>query len=141
MSVGLRTSSVLLANKRAERHVAGVSAEENSKPASDSNTHVVEQGINPLDLIQMHLQEVRKLGVKRVGIFGSFARKEAHDDSDVDVYVEFDDEQRTYDNFFALHELLETLFGRRVDLVTDKALTETKARLILPTVRYASYDS
>jgi len=27
-----------------------------------------------------------------------------------------------------------------VDLVTDKALTETKARLILPTVRYAAVD-
>jgi len=44
----------------------------------------------------------------------------------------------TYDNFFALHELLEQVFGRRVDLVTDKSLSETKARLILPTVRYAA---
>lgn len=52
------------------------------------------------------------------------------------MFVEF--EMRTYDNFFALHELLENLLGRRVDLVTDKALTETKARLILSTVRYAS---
>ena len=41
-------------------------------------------------------------------------------------------------NFFALHELLEELLDRRVDLVTDKALTEAKTRLILPTVRYAS---
>ena len=71
-------------------------------------------------------------------MFGSFARGQAHADSDVDVYVEFDDEKRTYDNFFALHELLESVLGRRVDLVTDKALTPTKARLIVPTVRYAS---
>ncbi len=71
-------------------------------------------------------------------LFGSCARGQAHEDSDVDVYVEFEDEKRTYDNFFALHELLESALGRRVDLVTDKALTETKARLILPTVRYAS---
>jgi len=60
-------------------------------------------------------------------------------DSDVDVYVEFDDHRRTYDNFFALHELLERLMGRRVDLVTDKALDDGKARLILPTVRHATY--
>jgi len=33
---------------------------------------------------------------------------------------------------------LEKLLDRRVDLVTDKSLTETKARLILPTVRYAA---
>ncbi len=44
----------------------------------------------------------------------------------------------TYNNFVALHELLEQVFGRRVDLVTDKSLSETKARLILPTVRYAA---
>jgi predicted nucleotidyltransferase len=44
-----------------------------------------------------------------------------------------------YDNFFALHERLEKLLGQRVDLVTDKSLTETKARLILPTVRYAAH--
>ena len=94
--------------------------------------------MKPLAVIENHLAEICGLGARRIGVFGSFARGEARDDSDVDVFVEFEDEKRTYDNFFALHELLETLLGRRVDLVTDKALTETKARLILPTVRYAS---
>jgi hypothetical protein len=75
-----------------------------------------------------------------VGVFGSFARGEARVDSDVDVYVEFEEDKRTYDNFFALHELLERVFGRRVDLVTDKSRSETKARLILPTVRYAALE-
>ncbi len=94
--------------------------------------------MNPLTVIQTHLAELLALGARRVGVFGSFARGEERDDSDVDVYVEFDDAKRTYDNFFALHERLEKLLGRRVDLVTDKSLTETKARLILPTVRYAA---
>jgi predicted nucleotidyltransferase len=94
--------------------------------------------MNPLTLIQEHLAELLALGARRIGVFGSFARGEARSDSDVDVYVEFDDAKRTYDNFFALHERLENLLGRRVDLVTDKSLTETKARLILPTVRYAA---
>ncbi len=94
--------------------------------------------LKPLEIIQEHLEEIRELGARRVGIFGSFARGDAGHDSDVDVYVEFDDAKRTYDNFFALHELLEKFLGRRVDLVTDKALTETKAKIILPTVRYAS---
>jgi hypothetical protein len=94
--------------------------------------------MNPLITIQAHLDELRALGARRIGLFGSFARGDARSDSDVDVYVEFDDAQRTNDNFFALHERLENLLGRRVDLVTDKSLTETKAQLILPTVRYAS---
>ena len=94
--------------------------------------------MNPLTVIQTHLAELLALGARRLGVFGSYARGEEHDGSDVDVYVEFDDAKRTYDNFFALHERLENLLDRRVDLVTDKSLTETKARLILPTVRYAA---
>jgi hypothetical protein len=96
--------------------------------------------MNPLNVIQTPLAELLALGARRIGVFGSFARGEAQGDSDVDVYVEFDEGKRTYDNFFALHELLENLLGRRVDLVTDKSLSETKARLILPTVRYAAHN-
>jgi uncharacterized protein len=95
--------------------------------------------MNPLTVLQTHLAELLALGARRLGVFGSFARGETRDDSDVDIYVEFDDAKRTYDNFFALHELLENLLGRRVDLVTDKSLSETKARLILPTVRYVTH--
>jgi hypothetical protein len=94
--------------------------------------------MNPLAIIQTHAAELLALGAQRVGVFGSFARGSAGAESDVDVYVEFDDAKRTYDNFFALHERLETLLGRPVDLVTDKSLTETQARLIPPTVRYAA---
>jgi predicted nucleotidyltransferase len=94
--------------------------------------------VNPLTAIQEHLAEFRALGARRIGVFGSFVRGDARPDSDVDVYVEFDDHQRTYDNYFDLHEGLELLFGRPVDLVTDRSLTETQARLILPTVRYAA---
>jgi len=96
--------------------------------------------MNPLTVLQTHLAELLALGARRLGVFGSFVRDETRNDSDVDVYVEFDDAKLTYDNFFALHELLENLLGRRVDLVTDKSLTETKARLILPTVRYVTHD-
>jgi predicted nucleotidyltransferase len=37
--------------------------------------------------------------------------------------------------------LLRELFGRPIDLVTDGALSERKARLILPTVRYATLNA
>ena len=96
--------------------------------------------MNVVRLLSEHATEIRELGARRVGAFGSFVRGEGTADSDVDVYVEFVPEHRTYDNFFALHELLERIFGRGVDLVTDQALSETKARLILPTVQYAALD-
>jgi len=93
--------------------------------------------MNILDQIERHAAELRRLGARRMGVFGSCARGEEQPGSDVDVYVEFEDGTRTFDNFFAIHVLLESLFGRPIDLVTDKALSETKARLILPTVKYA----
>jgi uncharacterized protein len=94
--------------------------------------------MDPLAIMQGQMDELRRLGAKRIGIFGSFAKGTATADSDVDVYLEFEESKRTYDNLFEIGELLEQCFGRRVDLVTDGSLSDTKAALILPTVRYAA---
>jgi predicted nucleotidyltransferase len=97
--------------------------------------------MKPLEVIEAHAPELKALGVQRLGVFGSFARGEERPDSDVDVYLEFAPGMKTYDNFYAVGELLEALLGRPIDLVTDGALRERKRRLILPTVRYAALDS
>jgi predicted nucleotidyltransferase len=97
--------------------------------------------MDPLILIEAHAEELHALGARRIGVFGSFAKNQATPESDVDVYVEFSEGMKTYDNFFALYELLRELFGRPIDLVTDGALSERKARLILPTVRYATLNA
>ena len=97
--------------------------------------------MDPLALIEAHAEELHALGARRIGVFGSFAKNQATPESDVDVYLEFSEGMKTYDNFFALYELLRELFGRPIDLVTDGALSERKARLILPTVRYATLNA
>ena len=97
--------------------------------------------MRPLDLIEAHASELRALGARRIGVFGSFARGEERPDSDVDVYLEFEAGMKSYDNFFAIHELLEEILGRPIDLVTDGSLSERKGRLILPTVRYATLNA
>ena len=97
--------------------------------------------MDPLTLIEAHTAEFRAFGARKIGVFGSFARGEETPESDVDVYLEFAEGMKTYDNFFAIHELLQELFGRPIDVVTDGSLSERKARLILPTVRYASLNA
>ena len=97
--------------------------------------------MNPVTLIEAHAAELRALGARKIGVFGSFARGAETPESDVDVYLEFAEGMKTYDNFFAIHELLENLFGRSIDLVTDGSLSERKARLILPTVHYAAINT
>jgi predicted nucleotidyltransferase len=97
--------------------------------------------MNPLSLIEAHAAELRSLGARRIGVFGSFARGMATPESDVDVYLEFAAGMKSYDNFFAIYELLQGLFQRSIDLVTDGSLSQSKAQLILPTVRYAAIDA
>ena len=56
-----------------------------------------------------------------LSLFGSFARDEGRDDSDVDLLVEYDG-PATSKSFFGVLFYLEDLLGRRIDLVTNKAL-------------------
>jgi len=90
------------------------------------------------DVLQAHARELRDLGVRSIGLFGSILGPDYGPDSDVDVYVELDPARKTYDNFFELHELLSGLFGRRIDLVTDGSLSKHLAPRILPSIRYVS---
>ena len=63
-----------------------------------------------------------KFGVKKIGIFGSFARGDSGEQSDVDVLVEFEPDKNTFDNFMDLLFYLEDLFGKKVDLITTRGL-------------------
>jgi uncharacterized protein len=66
-----------------------------------------------------------KYGVKRLELFGSGAGDGFDPEaSDLDFVVSFErrDPPELFDRYFGLHEDLEQLFGRRVDLVTEDAL-------------------
>lgn len=68
------------------------------------------------------VEEIKKrFSVKAISVFGSVARDEAADNSDVDVLVAFDREA-DFDTFMDLKFYLEDMLGTGVDLVTDKAL-------------------
>lgn len=64
----------------------------------------------------------KRFGVKKIGIFGSVARGEAKEGSDVDVLVEFEKDGTSFDNFMDLGFFLEDLFGKKVDLITTFGL-------------------
>ena len=73
-------------------------------------------------LSENHTQ-IRALGVKRLGLFGSFVRGQQNAESDVDLLVEFEPSEKTFDNFIQLAFLLEDVLQRRVELVTPEALS------------------
>ena len=66
---------------------------------------------------------LRALGLRRLGLFGSFRHDRAGPDSDVDLLAEFEPDQHTFGNFMEAADLLEGLLGRRVELVTTDALS------------------
>ncbi len=76
-----------------------------------------------------------KFMVKKIGIFGSYARGEESGESDLDILVEF------YApigwEFIDLKEFLENIFGKKVDLVTVKALKPQIKNNILKEVVFA----
>jgi hypothetical protein len=76
-----------------------------------------------IERIRAHRDRLTELGVASLSLFGSVARGEATEASDVDLLVRFEG-RATFDRYMDLKFFLEDLLGRRVDLVTEKALRE-----------------
>jgi uncharacterized protein len=92
-------------------------------------------------LFRSHQTDIRALGVKRLGLFGSFLHGHPDEDSDVDVLVEFMPGCKTFDNFIQLAFFLEALFERRVELVTPESLSPYLGPHILSEVEYVTIDA
>ena len=74
-----------------------------------------------LAILATHREAWKRFGVRSLALFGSAARDEIRPESDLDILVEFEG-KATFDRYMELKFLLEELFGRRVDLVTRKAI-------------------
>jgi Predicted nucleotidyltransferases len=75
------------------------------------------------------IDELKRLcdtfNVKSMYVFGSVCTDKFNDQSDIDILISFDNlsiDQYT-DNYFDLHYKLQDLFGRKIDLLTDKSLS------------------
>jgi predicted nucleotidyltransferase len=75
-----------------------------------------------LNLLNSEAPGLRKrYGVKTLAVFGSVARGDDREGSDVDILVTFEG-RPTFDNFMGLKLDLEELLGRPVDLGTPETL-------------------
>ncbi len=77
-----------------------------------------------LKILISNSKEIKNYGVEHLGIFGSFAKDEITKDSDIDLLVEFNEKEKTYDNFFELSDFLESILNRKVELVTPQSLSK-----------------
>jgi len=84
--------------------------------------------MNTRDEIIEYLQNNRKFllnqyHVTKIGLFGSFARNEQKEDSDVDLIIELEDGTKDiYDLKISLKNYLSKAFDRSVDIAREKYL-------------------
>lgn len=75
--------------------------------------------------------ELKSLGVARLRLFGSRARGDAREDSDIDFLVEFVEGRKNFDAFMSVAEVLEARFPFAVDLLTPEAFDQKRRTKIL----------
>ena len=77
-----------------------------------------------LKTLEKHREEIRNLGIKKLILFGSYARDEQDKNSDIDFLVEFEKGKYNIDNHLKLLNLLEDVFNKKIDLVKPHLVRE-----------------
>ena len=87
------------------------------------------------NILAEYEEELRsKFHVKKLGIFGSYARNEQRENSDVDIMVDFEGPIRL--EFVDLAECLETILGVTVDLVPRDAIKANRWKYVAQDLLY-----
>ena len=88
-----------------------------------------------LKKLRENRKKIESFGVKRIGIFGSFARDEARKDSDIDILIEFEKGKATFRNVAELADFLERLFNRKVDLLTPMGIESIRIKDVKESIK------
>ena len=91
-------------------------------------------------LLKTHQNDIQSFGVFRLGLFGSFARNEQHNESDIDLVVEFNEGKKKYRNFVHLADYLELLLNRKIELVTWESLADFVKKEITKDIEYVGIN-
>lgn len=89
-----------------------------------------------LSRLDRNKARIDHLGVDRIGLFGSYARDEQKDSSDIDILVSFKQGEERYSNLFELHEFLVEILGTNVEIVTMGGLSPYIGPHILKEVKF-----
>lgn len=87
-----------------------------------------------LKQLEIHADELRGFGVTRIGLFGSVARGDANEKSDLDFLIELED--YTSDAFFGTAFFLEDLFGCKCDVGLISSIRPELKDNIMSEVRF-----
>ena len=90
-----------------------------------------------LNTIKSKEREISNFGIRSIGLFGSYARGEQSENSDIDILIDFEPEKENFDNFMAVYDIIEKLFrDQKVEIVTRNGLSPYIGPKILNEVQY-----
>lgn len=91
-----------------------------------------------IEEIENQSEKIDQFGVKEIGLFGSYLHNEQEEKSDIDILVQFKENEKSFDNYMGLKFFLEDLFDKEVDLVIKDALKDNLKDEILRSTKYAA---
>lgn len=74
----------------------------------------------------------QEFGVRKIGLFGSFAKGLSTENSDIDLVIEFDTPIGL--RFMELGDYLEAMLGRRVDILTPIGLQAIRRKTVIQNI-------
>ena len=90
-----------------------------------------------ISTIKNNRQSLNRLGIRKVGLFGSYSRNEQSVKSDIDILIDFKPEMENFDNYMAVCDIFEQLFkNEKVEIVTINGLSPYIGPRILNEVVY-----
>lgn len=89
------------------------------------------------NIIKINKKHLKKYGVKRIGLFGSYAKGNQKEHSDLDFIIEFEEGKKSFDNYMELNFLLKDLFDKDIDLVIAGTIKPELKDSIMESVEYA----
>ena len=100
------------------------------------NKHQIIRKAEIKKLLIKNKKNIRRFGVRKIGLFGSVVSGQAKIESDIDILVEFEKEMERYNNLINLYFFLQSLFGRKIDLITPNSISPYLAPYILKEMEY-----
>ena len=91
-----------------------------------------------LETLHQNKNKIKSFGVKKIVLFGSYAKDFQNENSDIDFLVEFIDGKYNIDNHLKLLYFLEDKFNKKIDLVKPYLLREELKEEILGGIKYAA---
>ncbi len=80
------------------------------------------------------LSLMRKYSISQLAIFGSYSRGDFTHESDIDIFVTFNEKIGV--KFIDLADELSLLLGKKVDLVSSRAIRDKYFKIIEPELIY-----